>query len=234
MWDSLNAILSSTEITSSTALVRLLISFVLGASIGLERQYRRREAGLRTFTLICLGSTAAMLISIWIPQSYPNFLNGDPGRIAAQVLSGIGFLGAGAIIQSKGSVYGLTTAACIWVVAVIGLAVGAGMFIPALITTLVTLFVLLSVEQWERKMFLNGVNKILSIHCTTATPDLKAIRRLLEKNGVFIVNVSFESLYDEDQSVITYKVNVKAISSYTNLFEEIRKLGIVSQIKLVE
>ena len=228
MWDSLNAILSSTEITSSTALVRLLISFVLGASIGLERQYRRREAGLRTFTLICLGSTAAMLISIWIPQSYPNFLNGDPGRIAAQVLSGIGFLGAGAIIQSKGSVYGLTTAACIWVVAVIGLAVGAGMFVPALITTLVTLFVLLSVEQWERKMFLNGVNKILSIHCTTATP------RLLEKNGVFIVNVSFESLYDEDQSVITYKVNVKAISSYTNLFEEIRKLGIVSQIKLVE
>ena len=124
-----------------------------------------------------------MLISIWIPQSYPNFLNGDPGRIAAQVLSGIGFLGAGAIIQSKGSVYGLTTAACIWVVAVIGLAVGAGMFVPALITTLVT---------------------------------------------------SFESLYDEDQSVITYKVNVKAISSYTNLFEEIRKLGIVSQIKLVE
>ena len=68
MWDSLNAILSSTEITSSTALVRLLISFVLGASIGLERQYRRREAGLRTFTLICLGSTAAMLISIWLSE----------------------------------------------------------------------------------------------------------------------------------------------------------------------
>ena len=90
MWDNLNTVLSSTEITSSTALVRLLISFIFGASIGLERQYRRREAGLRTFTLICLGSTAAMLISIWIPQSYPNFLNGDPGRIAAQVLSGIG------------------------------------------------------------------------------------------------------------------------------------------------
>lgn len=108
------------------------------------------------------------------------------------------------------------------------------MFVPALIATLVTLFVLLSVEQWERRMFLNGVNKILSIHCTTATPDLKVIRRLLEKNGVFIVNASFESLYDEDRSVITYKVNVKAISSYTNLFEEIRKLGNVSQIKLVE
>lgn len=234
MWDNLNTVLSSTEITSSTALVRLLISFIFGASIGLERQYRRREAGLRTFTLICLGSTAAMLISIWIPQSYPNFLNGDPGRIAAQVLSGIGFLGAGAIIQSKGSVHGLTTAACIWVVAVIGLAIGAGMLIPALITTLVTLFVLLSVEQWERRMFLNGVNKILSIHCTTATPDLKEFRRILEKNGVFIVNVSFESLYDENQSVITYKANVKAVSSYTSLFGEIQKLGIVSQIKLVE
>lgn len=128
----------------------------------------------------------------------------------------------------------MTTAACIWVVAVIGLAIGAGMLIPALITTLVTLFVLLSVEQWERRMFLNGVNKILSIHCTTATPDLKEFRRILEKNGVFIVNVSFESLYDENQSVITYKVNVKAVSSYTSLFGEIQKLGIVSQIKLVE
>ena len=81
---------------------------------------------MRTFTLICMGSAAAMLISIWIPQTYPNFLNGDPGRIAAQVLTGIGFLGAGAIIQSHGSVHGLTTAACIWVMAVVGLAAGAG------------------------------------------------------------------------------------------------------------
>ena len=128
MIETLNEILKSTEVTFASSLLRLIISFALGALIGVERQLRRREAGMRTYTLICLGSTAAMLVSIWIPQTYPNFLNGDPGRIAAQVLSGIGFLGAGAIIQSHGSVHGLTTAACIWVTAVIGLAVGAGMF----------------------------------------------------------------------------------------------------------
>ena len=91
MLEHLNEILDSTQITTSTAAVRLAISFVLGAIIGAERQFRRRDAGMRTFTLICMGSAAAMLISIWIPQTYPNFLNGDPGRIAAQVLTGIGF-----------------------------------------------------------------------------------------------------------------------------------------------
>ena len=224
MLEQINDILQNTVITPYTATVKLLISFLLGAVIGIERQFRRREAGMRTFTLICMGSTAAMLVSIWIPQCYPNFLNGDPGRIAAQVLSGIGFLGAGAIIQSHGSVHGLTTAACIWVMAVIGLAA---------IATVITLFILVSLERLEKRMFLNGVNKILAITCSTATPDLKAVRKILESKGVFIVSVPFETFYKEDRSVITYKVNVKAISSYTNLFNEIRSLGIVTQIRLM-
>ena len=222
MLEQINDILQNTVITPYTATVKLLISFLLGAVIGIERQFRRREAGMRTFTLICMGSTAAMLVSIWIPQC-----------IAAQVLSGIGFLGAGAIIQSHGSVHGLTTAACIWVMAVIGLAVGAGMYIPAAIATVITLFILVSLERLEKRMFLNGVNKILAITCSTATPDLKAVRKILESKGVFIVSVSFETFYKEDRSVITYKVNVKAISSYTNLFNEIRSLGIVTQIRLM-
>ena len=226
MIDQINDILQNTTITPTTAAVKLLVSFFLGAIIGVERQFRRREAGMRTFTLICMGSAAAMLISIWIPQCYPNFLNGDPGRIAAQVLTGIGFLGAGAIMQSHGSIHGLTTAACIWVVAVIGLAVGAGMYVPALIGTGLTLVILVSLERLEKRMFLNGVNKILTIICTTATPDLKAVRKILESKNIYIVSVSFES-------IITYKVNVKAQSSYMNLFSEIRTLGYVSQIRLM-
>lgn len=73
MIETLNEILKSTEVTFASSLLRLIISFALGALIGVERQLRRREAGMRTFTLICLGSTAAMLVSIWIPQTYPNF-----------------------------------------------------------------------------------------------------------------------------------------------------------------
>lgn len=233
MLEHIDDILHNTVITPYTAAVKLLVSFFLGAIIGVERQFRRREAGMRTFTLICMGSTAAMLVSIWIPQIYPDFLNGDPGRIAAQVLTGIGFLGAGAIMQSHGSIYGLTTAACIWVMAVIGLAVGAGMYMPAFMATMLTLFVLISLEKLEKKMFLNGVNKMLTITCSTATPDLKAVRKILEDKNIYIVSVSFETLYEEDKSVIVYKVNVKAISSYTNLFNDIRQLGFVSQIRLM-
>lgn len=233
MLDHINEILQNTTITLTTAAVKLFVSFLLGAVIGIERQFRRREAGMRTFTLICMGSAAAMLISIWIPQCYPNFLNGDPGRIAAQVLTGIGFLGAGAIMQSHGSIHGLTTAACIWVVAVIGLAVGAGMYVPALIGTGLTLVTLISLEKLEKRMFLNGVNKILTITCTTATPDLKAVRKILEGKNIYIVSVSFESLFELNKAIITYKVNVKAQSSYMNLFSEIRTLGYVSQIRLM-
>lgn len=233
MLEYIQHILEDTIITPYTAGIRLLISFFLGAIIGVERQFRRREAGMRTFTLICLGSTAAMLVSIWIPQTYPHFLNGDPGRIAAQVLSGIGFLGAGAIIQSHGSVHGLTTAACIWVIAVIGLAIGAGMYTVAVGATVLTLCVLVSLEHLEKRMYLNGVNKILSITCSTVSPDFKQIRQILEAQGIYIVSLSFESLYQENQSIITYKVNVKAISSYTILFEEIRKLGYILQIRMI-
>ncbi|MBP8758560.1 MAG: MgtC/SapB family protein [Parabacteroides sp.] len=231
--DNLFAILRSMEVTPYTATLKMLFSFVLGAIIGFERQFRRHDAGMRTFTLICMGSTAAMLLSVWIPQSYPNFLNGDPGRIAAQVLTGIGFLGAGAIIQSHGSVHGLTTAACIWVVAVIGLTVGAGMYITALITTLLTLFVLVSLERLERRMWLDGVNKILSITCDTATPDLRMIRSIIENRNIFIVSLSYEQNYEKDIAIITFKVNVKAKSSYTELFNQIRSLGYISQIKLL-
>ena len=168
-----------------------------------------------------------------IPQIYPNFLNGDPGRIAAQVLTGIGFLGAGAIMQSHGSIHGLTTAACIWVMAVIGLAVGAGMYLPAILATLLTLFILISLERLEKRMFLNGVNKILTITCSTATPDLKMVRKILENRSIYIVSVSFESLYEQDKAIITYKVNVKAQSSYTSLFSDIKSLGYVTQIRLI-
>ena len=140
---------------------------------------------------------------------------------------------SGAIIQSHGSVHGLTTAACIWVMAVVGLAAGAGMFLAASITTAFTLFVLVSLERLERRMYLDGVNKILTINCSTSTPDLKGIRKILENRSIFIVSLSYEHNYDKNTSTITYKVNVKSKSSYSELFTEIRKLGYISQIRLL-
>ena len=120
----------------------MLLSLALGGAVGYERKRKGQIAGVRTFALISMGATLAMLLSIYIPQEYLGLKNGDPGRIAAQVITGIGFLGAGAIIQMKGSVRGLTTAAGIWRVATIGMAVVAGSFLVAIASTLLILVIL--------------------------------------------------------------------------------------------
>ena len=132
------------EITAFVALTRLGISLLLGVCIGIERQLHKHAAGLRTFTLICLGSTLAMLVSIYICQTNTNLHNGDPGRIAAQVLTGIGFIGAGLIIKTLDGITGLTTAASIFMTAVIGLAIGCGMILVGAVATALTLIVLVS------------------------------------------------------------------------------------------
>lgn len=122
---------------------KLTLACVLGGVIGLERESLNRPAGLRTYTLVCVGSALAMLVSLDMYYSFGQTVNADPGRIAAQVISGIGFLGAGTIMREGATVRGLTTAAGLWTVACIGLAVGAGLYIPAIATTVLILFVLI-------------------------------------------------------------------------------------------
>ncbi|MDD5134501.1 MAG: MgtC/SapB family protein [Phycisphaerae bacterium] len=123
----------------------LLAAFVLGGAIGIERRRHDKPAGLRTNILICLGACVFTMISA-------NLAGSEPGRIAAQIVTGIGFLGAGAIIQSGGSVHGLTTAAGIWIVAAIGMACGTRMYLLAVFTTVLTLIVLLLLPPFEKKI----------------------------------------------------------------------------------
>ncbi len=130
---------------------KLALAGVLGGLIGLERESLSRPAGLRTYTLVSIGSALAMIVSIDIYLQYYQTVNADPGRIAAQVISGIGFLGAGTIMREGASVQGLTTAAGLWVVACIGLAVGSGLYIPAIATTILILFVLIYFIKFEAR-----------------------------------------------------------------------------------
>lgn len=125
-------------------LLRLFVAFVLGGLIGFEREIRGKEAGFRTYSLVCLGSALMMIVSIQVFEAYKGMTQADPGRIAAQVVTGIGFLGAGAIIRSRDRemIKGLTTAAGIWVAAGIGLSCGLGYYLPAVVTTVLTLLIL--------------------------------------------------------------------------------------------
>lgn len=138
------------EITETLALTRLAVSLLLGGAIGLERMVHKHPAGMRTFMLICIGSTLATLASIYICQTNLGLHNGDPGRIAAQILTGIGFIGAGLIIKTNDGVSGITTASSIFVTAAIGIAAGVGMLLTASLVTVVVL-VILSSNYYLRK-----------------------------------------------------------------------------------
>lgn len=127
------------------------IAIFCGGIIGIERELKRKPAGFRTNILICLGSTYFMLVSLLISGMSVG-RPGDPGRVAAQVVTGIGFLGAGAIIQSRGQIAGLTTAALIWVVASVGLLIGSGYQLLALVGTTLIFLTLTVMGMVERKI----------------------------------------------------------------------------------
>jgi putative Mg2+ transporter-C (MgtC) family protein len=134
-------------------IIRLGLSLILGGIIGLERQIRLSTAGLRTHILVSLGSCLIMLTSLYIFDIYKNEANLDPARIAAGVITGIGFLGAGTIIRDREGIKGLTTAASLWVVAGIGLATGCGFYKATLFTTILALITLFFLRYVERIMF---------------------------------------------------------------------------------
>ncbi len=128
-------------------LLKIFLIVILAGLIGIDRELRHKPAGAKTHILVGLGSTIFTLVSLYMYVLYKGTAAVDPGRIAAQVVTGIGFLGAGTIIQSSGSVIGLTTAASLWSVAGIGLAVGCGMYYLATVSTLIILFVFFVINK---------------------------------------------------------------------------------------
>lgn len=134
---------------------RLLLAAVMGGLIGLEREASNRPAGFRTHILVSIGSTLIMLVSM-----YAFDYRADPSRVAAQVVSGIGFLGAGTIMKTGNNVKGLTTAASLWVCSAIGLAIGGGYYVGAIITVIIVLFSLIAVGSIENKLFKGNLRTI--------------------------------------------------------------------------
>lgn len=133
-------------------IVRLVLSFLLGSFIGFEREKRGRSAGFRTHILVCTGACLVMLVSIYMYELYQGDVPLDPSRIAAGVVTGIGFLGAGTIIRSAQEVHGLTTAASVWINAAIGLALGCGFFLGAFITAVIAFVTLSFLKLIEVKL----------------------------------------------------------------------------------
>jgi putative Mg2+ transporter-C (MgtC) family protein len=167
-------------------LLKLSMAVVLGGAVGLEREIAGKPAGLRTNILICLGATLLTDVSIGISTADNGARIGDPGRLAAQIVSGIGFIGAGTIMQARGTVTGLTSAATIWVVAAIGITIGAGHFIEAAGAGVVVTLVLAGLGSLEHR--LRRARRVLS--CTIrAKPGFpqSELDALLGASGIRII-----------------------------------------------
>ncbi len=182
-------------------IIKLALAAVLGGLIGLERESLSRPAGLRTYTLVCVGSALAMVVSLDMYYQYYQTVNADPGRIAAQVVSGIGFLGAGTIMREGATVRGLTTAAGLWVVACIGLAVGAGLYIPAIVTTAIILFVLIYFVKFEH--YFTGMREFKGVVMVVKDRpgQIGVLGSILGEMGVLIKNIQLTRVEDDDLEI---------------------------------
>jgi len=175
---------------------RLLLASLLGGLIGLEREVHGRPAGFRTHLLVTLGACLMMIVSEYFFIKFGDLkadgvVRLDPGRVAAQIVTGIGFLGAGAIIKEGHAVRGLTTAACLWVVAGIGMAVGVGLYAAAIIVTAVALCNLLFLKRVER-MLKKDRYRTLTVHCYDQTGVREKLDSFFEGRQLRVLNYGVE------------------------------------------
>lgn len=232
--DSINSL----EVNMTNSMFRLLLSMILGMVVGAERKRKGQIAGIRTFALISMGACLAMILSIYVPQVYFGLKNGDPGRIAAQVITGIGFLGGGAMIHMKGAVRGLTTAAGIWMTAIIGMAVGIGMYMCSIGATLLILLTLVTFEQYEKRKKLGQESKVIVMTVNGIITDISDYRKVFSENDVHLSTFFVNYNYDLNQTEINFVI---LAHTYTNLLDVIdqlhdvnptRKLTLTSQLDI--
>ncbi|MDX2471474.1 MAG: MgtC/SapB family protein [SAR324 cluster bacterium] len=203
------------DIDPLTILIRLGLAGILGSIIGAERSIHGRPAGLRTHLLVSLGSASFMILSILISAGAGHRLVGegaigvfsDPARIAAQVVTGIGFLGAGVIIKEGINVRGLTTAACLWATASIGMATGAGFYLMALATSFIALVGLLLFPKIEA---LYPKDSYFKLHIVvTNGVDLTPLQELFIQRNLIFRKQSLKRNYEKNQTEILYHLNIK-------------------------
>ena len=191
-------------LTEYELVLRLVLSAVIGGLIGMEREANNRPAGLRTHILVTLGSTLIMLLSTQA-FSYPQG-TGDPARLAAQVVSGIGFLGAGTILRNGNTIRGLTTAATIWVCGGLGLAIGVGYYTGALITAVIVLVSLTGLGRVEKKVLSKKYNQVI-VKCGERPGLLGDIGHVFGKSNMIIKSIQIFRNSEDSFEFGDYKVD---------------------------
>lgn len=210
-------------ITWQEIVFRLLLAAFISGIIGIEREISNRPAGFRTHMLVTLGATLIMLISVDV------FADSDPGRLAAQVVSGIGFLGAGTIMRTGNNIVGLTTAASLWVCAGIGLAIGAGYYVGAIATTVIILIILMSTGLLERTILRKkyGSIELAAVNRPGIIGDIEKLfaSYKISIRSMNVTNVEIESLIDGNSMEIYLLVKMPAMIHLDELYKDIYKVS---------
>ncbi len=225
-------------------IVRLLVSVLIGGLIGYEREYKQRPAGLRTHVLVCVGAAVVSMIQISIGQLVISQVSIDPylrevfkidyGRLGAQVITGVGFLGAGTIIHLKGSVKGLTTAATIWTVACIGLAVGLGFYFLSIASALIIFFTLIIFKKLEGKLIYKKKSVKLHVEFLNGIVGNKELCKFFEKESIDILDVSMVVKNNENKNFeFEYSINVPAALTNSSLISSLSLIKEINFCKLL-
>lgn len=220
------------ELTIGSVLIRLLLIVLFSGMIGIERASKRHEAGLRTYILVCIGAAVAMLTNQFIFEA---FNTGDVGRIAAQVISGIGFLGAGTIlITSRNQIKGLTTAAGLWACACLGISIGIGFYTLSIIGFILILFVLIFLPPLEK--YLTKFSKNYKLHIELeARTDLKKLVTVIRSHNLSIYSIERNAAYANSglsvYSITLRKNNTKIKITKREFFEILDSLEYVNYVE---
>lgn len=216
--------------------LHLVSAMVAGGLIGLERSFHGRPAGFRTHTLVCLASSLLMLVTlyqgVWFePHSSTGSVTMDPTRMAQGIMTGIGFLGAGVIFKEGLTVRGLTTAASIWITASIGVLMGIGFYVPAVLATVLTLVTLVLLHRVERIVPTHIYAQLMVRFDRLKTMPEPELRRLLKEHGFTIANLSYRL---EEGDAFEYRMMLRTMRM-KNLAALARTLGtlkVVEQFRL--
>lgn len=192
--------------------LRLVIAVFIGGAIGFDRAYRGRAAGFRTHILVCLASTVLMLMMdfpwLGVHTDYTELIRVDPTRMAQGIMTGIGFLGAGVIMQDKQSVRGLTTAASIWVTAAIGIMIGAGFYSAAIAAAILTLITLAVFNRLIDVLPIRHYALLVMSFKRHECLSEDEVRQLLKQQKTVISNLTYK--LDDDGNIMTYRMTVRS------------------------
>ena len=224
-------------------LLRLIVSTLIGLFIGLERERHHRPAGMKTHIMVCLGATIVSLIQVQIvcqalalasaDPAYASVLGADLGRMGAQVISGIGFLGAGTILVKKGSIKGLTTAATLWLTACLGLAVGMGYILIAVEAFAMVMAVLILLRVIQKVQFNRNIVSF-EIYFSDSVHGMQILRNFCFAREIEIIGSELSEGYDtrDGHGVFTMRVPMKLDKS--QLIYELAKEEYIDRVNIVE